>query len=435
MNFEYMTDELFQEAVRLRRDFHRYPETRWQEYRTSSVLIHYLRELGYEVITGRDVTEAAARMGLPDDEKMKASMETAKSAGCDQSLLDELAGGFTGCIAILRGSRPGRVMACRFDIDALPVKESEKETHIPQSEGFRSEREGWMHACGHDGHMAAGLILAKLLMMHKEKVSGEIRLIFQPAEEGCSGAAAIVEKGWLSDVDLFLSGHIGIGARRLGQISICRDGFMATTKLDLEFKGKAAHAGNDPQNGANALLAAASFALNASAIARHGDGMTRVNIGTLHAGSGRNIIPDHAFIMAETRGATSVIDQYMTDRMLEIAKGAALMHQVDVRYTIQGRSDSASTDDTAADLIQKICDAMRVTDFVDHDTFLASEDAAVMMKHVQAHGGHAGYVMFGTPLGAGHHDPDFDFDEEVLRILPEFYARICFHASDDVRFS
>ncbi len=425
MNFEYMTEALYQEAVSLRRDFHRYPETRWQEYRTSAVIISYLRELNYEVYAGRQVTEKDARTGLPKKEAMKASKDEALLAGCPKELLDEMMDGATGCIAVLRGEKTGKIKVCRFDIDALMVRESESTNHLPKREGFRSEREGYMHACGHDGHMAAGLILAKILMQHKDRIKGEIRLIFQPAEEGCSGALAVAKKGWLRNTDLFMSGHIGIGARRLGQVSVCRKGFMATTKIDFEFLGKAAHAGNDPQNGANALLAAASFALNASAIARHGDGMTRVNIGTLNAGCGRNIIPDHAFIMAETRGTTSELDQYMLNRLIETAKGAAMMQGVRVQYMIRGRSDSAATDDAAAALAKQTCEQMDIRDFVDDDIFLASEDAAIMMKYVLAHGGHAGYFMFGSPLPAGHHEPDFDFNEEVLKVMTEFYARIC----------
>ncbi len=424
MNFEYMTEELYQEAVRLRRDFHRYPEMRWQEYRTSVVIIDYLKALNYEVFIGNQVTETDERMGLPGQDVSNAVLQEALQAGCNKTLLDKMMGGATGCIAVYHSKQPGKVKAFRFDIDALPVKESEKNSHFPAVEGFNSKREGYMHACGHDGHMASGLILAKLLMQNKDRIKGEIRLIFQPAEEGCSGASAIVERGWLRDVDLFFSGHIGIGARHLGQISVCRKGFMATTKIDIEFQGKAAHAGNDPQNGANALLAAASFALNASAIARHGDGYTRVNIGTLHAGSGRNIIPEHASVMAETRGETSELDHYMLKRMIETAEGAAIMHQVQMTHTILGKSDSAFTDDESALMAKRVCQSMNVSDFVDDDIFLASEDAAVMMRSVQEHGGRAGYFMFGAELAAGHHDPDFDFNEEVLKIVPEFYTRI-----------
>src|SRR5690606_32834900 len=100
----------------------------------------------------------------------------------------------------------------------LEVEEADGASHLPAAGSFRSARPGMMHACGHDGHTAIGLGVAEALAECNEQLDGEVRLIFQPAEEGCRGAKSIVDAGWLDGVDYFFSGHIGFKSLVLGEV-------------------------------------------------------------------------------------------------------------------------------------------------------------------------------------------------------------------------
>lgn len=260
-----------QELAERRRDLHRYPETGWMEMRTSSLIAAELKKLGYEVLTGEAVCRSDARMGLPAPEALDAHYRWAEANGADPEFLPDTKGGNTGVIGILRCGE-GPVVAMRFDIDALPVQEERREGRVPCEQDFCSTVDGSMHACGHDGHMTIGLGTAKLLARMRERLSGTVKLIFQPAEEGVRGAKSIVENGHLDDVDYLLGSHLSASVD--GSCYVCPGmaGTLATTKLDASFSGKSAHAGVCPQDGANALLAAAAAVLNLHAIPRHGDG-------------------------------------------------------------------------------------------------------------------------------------------------------------------
>ena len=132
-------------------------------------------------------------MGVADEAELERQYARAKAQGADPEFLPATRGGMTGVIGILRCGE-GPTLAMRFDIDALGVVEASESTHRPACEGWASMNEGFMHACGHDGHTAIGLAVAKVLMAIRENLHGTIKLIFQPAEEGVRGAKSIVEK-------------------------------------------------------------------------------------------------------------------------------------------------------------------------------------------------------------------------------------------------
>ena len=178
--------------------------------------------------------------------------------------------------------------------------------HRPFKEGFNSLHHNEMHACGHDGHVTVGLAVAKLIADNKDSMAGTIKLVFQPAEEGVRGARAMVAKGIVDDADYMFGGHIGFKATVSGTIVCLTGGLLATTKLDAHFKGMSSHAGAAPEEGRNALLAAAAASVAMHSISRHGQGASRINVGVLQAGTGRNVLPDVALIKMETRGANSV---------------------------------------------------------------------------------------------------------------------------------
>lgn len=240
-----------------RRDLHKHPEAGWTEFRTSSFIIKELQALGYKVCFGSDIVNERYMLGVPSEEHLAACQERAVKEGADIKLVQAMTGGFTGAVGILETGRPGKTIAFRFDIDSNDAVECREDKHRPMVEGFASEHSKEMHACGHDGHAAIGLGLARLLAAHREELSGKVKLIFQPAEEGVRGAYAMVNAGVVDDVDYFFSGHVGFKATTDNTIIVRTDGFLATTKLDAEFRGVSAHAGAAPEEGKNALLAAA----------------------------------------------------------------------------------------------------------------------------------------------------------------------------------
>lgn len=407
---------LEEKLIEYRRDFHRYPESGFTEFRTAAIIAGTLKGLGYDLKIGKDAISRTAMMGVPKEAELSRHMERAVGQGADPELVRCMEGGLTGIVGEIRCGN-GPVTALRFDMDANDIQESEEESHRPVREGFASKNPGVMHACGHDGHIAMGLVTAELLAGLKSELKGTVRLIFQPAEEGVRGAAAMVAAGVVSGVDHILGGHIGFRANRSGQF-ICGTGkFLATTKFDVRFTGVPAHSGAAPHKGRNALLAAATAALNLHAIPRHGKGASRITVGTLVAGQGRNVIPANALLRAETRGETSEIDGFMFAAAQEVVAGSARIQGVDWEIEIAGRTRSGKSSPEMAALVKRIAmgiDFFQANEIVENADMGGSEDFSHMMTAVQEEGGKGTYFMIGSDITAGHHDSRFDFDERCL---------------------
>ncbi|MDI3481177.1 MAG: aminobenzoyl-glutamate utilization protein [Tepidanaerobacteraceae bacterium] len=423
MDIKAAVNSLEDKLKKYRRDFHKYPEPGWLEFRTSSKIASVLMKLGYEVKVGHEVVKKEAAMGRPGDEVIAKNVERAVKEGADPEILKRM-DGLTGVLGIMDTGRPGPTLAYRFDIDAVEVDEAREHNHRPYKEGFSSEHPGVMHACGHDGHAAVGLGLAEVLTRLKDELHGEVKLIFQPAEEGVRGARAMVQAGVVDDVDYFLALHIGFG--KSGGIGIVTRsaGFFATSKLDVEYRGRASHAGAAPQEGKNALLAAATVALNLHAIAPHSDGATRVNVGALMAGTGRNVICDRAVIKLETRGATTALNDYVKKKALKIIEAGAAMYDLD--YTIHevGCAMSAEGDEELASMIKSIGRELGVEHIIDEGSMGGSEDATYFMEKVRSRGGKALYYQVITPIAADHHSSRFDFDERGLSLAVVLHAEM-----------
>jgi aminobenzoyl-glutamate utilization protein A len=415
--------------IEWRRDFHRYPELRWTEFRTAALIARHLNQLGYKVIMGKQAQDPASRRAMLGSEETQAAKARALALGADHSLVDAMTDGLTGVIGILSfgtidGSKP--VVALRFDMDAIAQHEPREDRHRPYKMGFASQNEGIMHACGHDGHVAIGLGVAEALaVMVKQNVEtgnaemcGTVKLIFQPAEEGAHGGGqSIVNVGHVDDVDYFIACHIGMGATSTGQISTGTKDFLATTKMDAVFKGISSHAGGKPELGKNALLAASSAVLNLHALSRHSEGATRVNVGVIQGGSARNIICDNVKLELETRGADSRLNDFLQGRAELVLAGAASMHDVVMELSIVGECPGATSD---PELSKKIAEACRKlwpnNDIREIMSFGAGDDATFYMQRVHENGGKATYMLFGADLADSHHGRYFDFDERVLPI-------------------
>lgn len=392
-----------------------YPETGWTEFRTASLVARELSQLGYKIELGREVISEETRQGVPPPEELDGAWERAIKEGAPEQFMEPMKGGFTGVLGILEGSSLGPTVALRFDMDANDLTESTSQDHRPFREGFSSRHLGIAHACGHDGHVAIGLGVAHILAKIASRLKGRVVLIFQPAEEGVRGAKAMVAADVLKGCQYFLSGHLGFGNNGVGEIGCGQEKFLATTKLDAVFTGKPAHAGMNPDAGKNALLAAAIAALSIHAIPRHQGGADRVNVGYLVAGSGRNVVPDKAVLKLETRGETTEINQDMEERVRACLRGAAQIQQVDYQINLSGSAPTAQSSPALVSLVETMARTQPWFHiFVSEARFSGSEDVAYMMRAVQDQGGQAAYIVFGTPVGTGHHTSEFDFDEEVM---------------------
>jgi aminobenzoyl-glutamate utilization protein A len=375
-----------------RRAFHKLAELGWHERRTSQAIVRRLAELGYTVTAGDAFLKGARLLGWD---------RPAERPG-------------TGCIAELDTGRPGPVVCVRVDIDALPIDEAAA-PHRPTEEGWASEARGVMHACGHDGHIAIGLGLARVLApIVTSRGTGRLRLVFQPAEEGVRGGRAVVDAGWMRDVDLLLGFHIGFGVPA-GTIAVGVSGFLATQKWRVRLTGRAAHAGKAPEQGRNALLGACQITLALHALAQSSAPGLRVNVGRLQAGRALNIVPDQAEMLVELRAERSSDLDELAARARRLIEGIAT--GAELRYSIEliGEAAEWANPPELVNFAAAVAKATRSFEalMTDH-IFGASEDATLLARAVADRGGLAGYFLLGADLKADHHTPDFDFDEEVL---------------------
>ncbi|CDQ38543.1 amidohydrolase [Virgibacillus salexigens] len=421
-----MSEQLVEKLVHWRRDFHQFPEVGFLEMRTASIVATILDELGFELQMGREVMSEAECMGKPSAEVTKEHYLWALENGANKNYMEHFSDGYTGIVATLDTKKPGPTIAFRFDMDALEINESSLDSHYPMKEGFKSQLPYRMHACGHDAHTSIGLGLATLIAENKDHLSGKIKLIFQPAEEGTRGAKSMTEAKVVDDVDYFIASHIGTGVPHHHFVA-ANNGFLATTKQNISFSGVASHAGGRPEEGKNALLAAAAAALNIHAISRHSDGVTRINVGELHAGTGRNIIADQADLKVETRGENSSVNEYVKQQVKQIVAGAAQMYGVDYHMETVGEAISCISSNELANVLHECAEAKSLfqASTVEVNAAAGSEDATYFMKRVQDNGGLATYCIFGTELAAGHHNEKFDIDENTLLPAVELlYASI-----------
>ncbi|WP_200410823.1 amidohydrolase [Virgibacillus salexigens] len=413
------------QLIQWRRDFHQYPELGFTEYVTSYKLAKELERLGFTIHIGKDVMKQEARLGIPSSKELQFYESKAIKHGVEKDILDRMQGGMTGVIATWNTGRPGDHVALRFDIDALPIQETRETSHFPHQQGFISLNEQVMHACGHDGHMTIGLGVASFISDYHERLCGKFTLLFQPAEEGGRGAKAITANGWLDDVDYFYSGHIGIESLPVGTVAATVDGFLASSKLNVTFKGVSSHAGMKPELGKNALLAASSAVSSLYGISRHSGGITRINVGKMMAGSGRNIIPADAYLEIETRGETEEMNSYMQNEAKRIIKASAMMQGVEYQIEAVGQTEQLKGSNELISSIEIACDKGKYIEQVWPVALVSgSEDASFMMNRVQANNGLATYMLFGTPLDFPHHHPSFDFQEDVLPVAVEALTNI-----------
>jgi len=413
----------YEEAVQWRRQLHRNPQPAWLEFYSTGFVAEKLAEWGYDLLLGKDIIAADKRVVVPDQQTLEAEYDRAIGSGIKEQFVAPARGGYTGVVGVLKGALPGPAVGFRFDIDSLEIPESSDPSHRPAAQGFISQNPGYAHMCGHDVHTAMGLLLAAHFAENRESLRGTVKFVFQPNEENLGGAVAMVEKKVLDDLDFLFGGHVGINMQQVGQIAMSVKSFMALSRFEVTYRGRAAHAALRPNEGKNALLGACAAVTNLYAIARHADGASRVNVGVMQAGTAWNIIPDKACFRMETRGVTNEINEFMARKAREVLEGAAKMYDLALEIKPAATALSAESSPELIELGTSIAEKLPSTVQVIQETaFNASEDVTVMMERVQSRGGSALFVLFGTPVGGGHHSTTFDVDEEVIRNGAEFLA-------------
>ena len=415
----------YEEAVQWRRQLHRHPQPAWLEFYSTGLVAEKLSGWGYDLLLGKDAVAADQRLVLPDPATLEAEYDRAIQAGIEEEFIAPAKGGLTGAVGILRGASPGPTVGFRFDIDSLEITESSEASHRPAAEGFVSQHPGYSHMCGHDAHTAMGLLLALHFAENRDKIKGAVKFLFQPNEENLSGAHAMIEKGLVDDLDYLFGVHVGISLNQTGQIGLNVFDWLAMSRFEVTFTGRAAHAAVLPNEGKNALLGACAAATNLYAIARHGAGASRVNVGVMRAGTTWNIIPDKAYLRMETRGLTNEINGYMIEKAREVLEGAARMYGLELEIRSAASTISATNSPELIELGTRVAKTLpSVREIVPACSTNGSEDICLMMQRVQQRGGKALEILLGTPIGGGHHSTTFDVDERVIRNGAEFLAAI-----------
>ncbi|KAK5584147.1 hypothetical protein RB653_005754 [Dictyostelium firmibasis] len=403
-----------------RRELHSFPELGWTEFVTTSVLVRELKSMGYEPLLGESIINREFVRGRKIDLVQKA-IKVAIDKGVDKELLNKM-NELTGCVAIFDSGLPGPTVALRFDIDCVGVQETDNENHLPLINGFKSNTPNQMHACGHDGHMAIGLGIAKWLKQQPvNSLCGRVKLLFQPAEEGVRGAKPMEMSGIVDDCNYYLASHIGFIAKS-GEIVVNPNSFLCTTKYDFRFKGLSSHPGKDPHVGINALAGCCNAATQLLAIPRHGKGMSRINVGVIRAGEARNVIPAYGELQVEVRGETEEINTFMCQQAERLVKGVALGFGLDLEIEVMGEAVDLTNDQEMVQLLSDVSKPYNLT-IIESRPFGGSEDATILARRVQKiNNGKAIYFVLGSDLKGTHHQSDFDFDESILPIGVNIYT-------------
>ncbi|MDH6624562.1 aminobenzoyl-glutamate utilization protein A [Streptomyces sp. LBL] len=403
----------FEQLTAFRRELHRNAEPAFLEIGTATRIERELDGLPVRVLTGRAVQDLSPVVNFPSEATLDEWAARAVDSGVPEERARYFRDNGTALVVDLMGARPGPRWGLRVDMDALPMRESADAGHFPVANGFASTN-GAMHACGHDAHTTIGVGL--LHRLTDRDFAGSLRILFQPAEEGVRGAQTMIDAGAADDIDHMLAVHMA-GDMAVGGVVGSFTGGLATRKLKIDFVGKASHAAGAPEAGRNALLAASTSALGIMGLPRFSSADTRLNVGTLVAGDGVNIVPSSAVMTCEARASDDEVVDELVDRVRAIAEGAALAQGVRVNIALMGQSATVAPDDELIDLIVKAAETHReVTEIVRTQVLAGSDDANLLIRHVQRRGGMGAYLMVGAGSPGPHHSETFDVAEESIPI-------------------
>jgi len=372
-NFFSQAERLLPEMIAWRRDFHRHPELGFQEFRTAGIVAQELNRLGLEVTTGV---------------------------------------GQTGVVGLLEGDRPGPVILLRFDMDALPIQEA-------NTADYASQTAGVMHACGHDGHTAIGLAVAQMLVQQRQRLTGTLKFVFQPAEEGLGGAEAMVADGVLESPapERALALHLW-NEKPLGWVA-ATDGpaLAASERFFIHLQGRGAH-GASPHQGRDPLFAAAQLvtALQ-SIVSRNVDPQQSavVSVTVFKSGEAFNVVPDTAFLGGTIRTYSPQVRELVLRRVREVAEGVAHALGCEAQVDLKMITPATINDAAMAARVRALARTLPgITQVVDDERTMGSEDMAFMMQTIPGCYFFIGSNNAEKELNFPHHHPRFDFDERAL---------------------
>jgi amidohydrolase len=328
----------------------------------------------------------------------------------------------TGIVATIAGHRPGPVLAIRADMDALPIQE---ENQVP----YRSQHDGVMHACGHDGHTAIALGTAYYLSQHPERFAGTVKLIIQPAEEGPGGAKPMIEAGALRnpDVDAIIGLHLWNNLP-LGTIGI-RDGALmaAVETFDCTIQGKGGH-GALPHQTVDSIVVSAHI-VNAlqTIVARNVDPTKSavVTVGSLHAGHACNIIADTAQMRGTVRYFDPDFASFFKQRIEQIIAGICQSYGASYSLDYQALYPPVINDTAIASLVRSVAEAVIETPagIVPECQTMGGEDMSFFLQEVPGCYFFVGSANPDKDLAYPHHHPRFNFDEAALGMGVEIFVR------------
>ncbi|MFZ5731474.1 MAG: M20 aminoacylase family protein [Pseudomonadota bacterium] len=376
--------ELHADIAAWRQDIHAHPELQYDVHRTAGFVADRLREFGCdEVVTGI---------------------------------------GRTGVVGVIRGKQPAnggevKVIGLRADMDALPIEE---ETNLP----YKSKTPGKMHACGHDGHTAMLLGAARYLA-ETRNFAGDAVVIFQPAEEGGAGAAAMIRDGLMDRfrIEQVYGMHNGPGMD-IGTFGIRSGAIMASTDhIGIRIEGVGAHAAR-PHTGIDPVLAGAQLITAfQSIVSRNADPVESavISICMFHAGTAMNVIPQTAELEGTVRTLKPSMRDFVEKRMQEVAAGVAQMTgaKIDLRYTrgypvLINHQDQT---DFAAKVAIDVAGAANVN--ADIPPMMGAEDFAYMLEKRPG-----AYIFIGNGDSAGLHNPAYNFNDEAIVYGTSYWIKL-----------
>jgi amidohydrolase len=378
-NFLEQAKDLFPYTQSLRRDFHMHPELGFNEIRTGGIVAKELEALGIEVTKGV---------------------------------------GKTGVVGLLEGSKPGPTILLRFDMDALPITE---ETGAE----YASMNTGVMHACGHDGHTAIGLTVAKILNEHKDELKGNIKFCFQPSEEGTNGEEAggalmMLRDGVLESpkVEKTLSMHVW-NDKPVGWIHVAKGSVMAGAELFVvKLTGKGGH-GAAPETTVDPVACAAQIVTALQTIVSRNVPPLKpavVSVTSIHTGTAFNIIPQTAELNGTIRTFDPEVRKLVLARFQQIVTGIASSMGCESKITIQQvTAPVINNDAVAASVYRSVQSVFPNTEIADTSYLtMGAEDMGYMQEIVDGCYFFVGSANDEKNLNYNHHHPKFDIDEQAL---------------------
>lgn len=367
-----------------RHDIHQFPELSNREIRTAEKIAAHLKSLGLEVETGV---------------------------------------AHTGVVGVLKGDRPGKVVALRADIDALPVRErNDLPFKSEVTTEFLGEEVGVMHACGHDTHTAILMGVAEILSGHTDKINGTVKFIFQPAEEGPppgeeGGALLMVKEGVLKnpDVDAIFGLHIN-SQTPVGTIRYKSGGVMAAAQeFTIQVKGKQSH-GSQPWSGVDPILISAKIIDGLQTIISREANLTNeaavITVGKIKSGVRFNIIPESAEMIGTIRTLDYDMKDQINRRMEEMVTGIAKAYQGEATLTIRDATDITYNDPALVEQMLPTLQRVAGADNVKNSKAVTgAEDFSYFQREVPGFFFFLGGMTPGNTESFPHHTPDFKIDD------------------------